>query len=61
MVILVAEETGWGVVPAYATGRLFRDRLGHLIRRVGAIAHTVYLVTGGYAVNLSEIGIPLPQ
>ncbi|UIE40588.1 bifunctional adenosylcobinamide kinase/adenosylcobinamide-phosphate guanylyltransferase [Leptodesmis sichuanensis A121] len=60
-VILVAEETGWGVVPAYAAGRLFRDRLGNLIRQVGAIADTVYLVTGGYAVNVSAIGIPLPQ
>ncbi len=27
-VILVAEETGWGVVPAYPIGRRFRDRLG---------------------------------
>lgn len=60
-VILVAEETGWGVVPAYAAGRLFRDRLGHLIRQVGAIATTVYLVTGGYAVNVSAIGTPLPK
>ncbi|MGQ9870441.1 MAG: bifunctional adenosylcobinamide kinase/adenosylcobinamide-phosphate guanylyltransferase [Leptodesmis sp.] len=59
-VILVAEETGWGVVPAYAAGRNFRDRLGNLIRRVGAIADTVYLVTGGYAVNVSAIGVPLP-
>jgi adenosylcobinamide kinase/adenosylcobinamide-phosphate guanylyltransferase len=25
-VILVAEETGWGVVPAYSTGRQFRAR-----------------------------------
>jgi adenosylcobinamide kinase / adenosylcobinamide-phosphate guanylyltransferase len=34
-VILVAEETGWGVVPAYALGRLFRDRLGSLTRQLG--------------------------
>ena len=27
-VILVAEETGWGVIPAYEMGRTFRDRLG---------------------------------
>lgn len=61
MVILVGEETGWGVVPAYAAGRLFRDRLGDLIRQIGAIGDTVYLVTGGYAVNVSEIGVPLPK
>ncbi|MEG4353135.1 bifunctional adenosylcobinamide kinase/adenosylcobinamide-phosphate guanylyltransferase [Microcoleus sp. LAD1_D3] len=59
-VILVGEETGWGVVPAYPAGRLFRDRLGTLVRRIGAIADTVYLVTGGYALNLSDLGTPLP-
>jgi len=59
-IILVAEETGWGIVPAYPLGRLFRDRLGDLSRRVGAIASTVYLVTGGHALNLSQLGTPLP-
>lgn len=55
-VIFVAEETGWGVVPAYPIGRLFRDRLGSLTRKVGTIADTVYLVTGGYALNLTQLG-----
>lgn len=59
VVILVAEETGWGVIPAYATGRLFRNRLGNLTRRIGAIADTVYLVTGGYVLNLTQLGMPL--
>lgn len=59
-VILVAEETGWGVVPAYPIGRTFRDRLGSLIRRVGAIAEPVYLVAGGHVLNLSTLGSPLP-
>lgn len=59
-VILVGEETGWGVVPAYPAGRLFRDRLGTLVRLIGAIADTVYLVTGGYALDLRALGTPLP-
>ena len=54
--ILVGEETGWGVVPAYESGRLFRDRLGNLIRHLGAIATDVYLVTGGHALNLTHLG-----
>lgn len=58
-VILVGEETGWGVVPAYQSGRLFRDRLGHLLRQIGGIAGTVYLVTGGHILNLSLLGEPL--
>lgn len=59
-VILVAEETGWGVVPAYPIGRVFRDRLGNLIRRLAASANSVYLVTGGHVLNLSLLGSPLP-
>jgi adenosylcobinamide kinase / adenosylcobinamide-phosphate guanylyltransferase len=58
--IFVAEETGWGVVPAYPVGRTFRDRLGNLVRRLGAISEAVYLVTGGYVLNLSVLGTPLP-
>ncbi|MGB3534414.1 MAG: bifunctional adenosylcobinamide kinase/adenosylcobinamide-phosphate guanylyltransferase [Microcoleaceae cyanobacterium] len=60
-VIIVAEETGWGVVPAYPMGRTFRDRLGSLTRRVGSIADTVYLVTGGYVLNLTQLGTVLPS
>ncbi len=58
-IIFVAEETGWGVVPAYPIGRKFRDRLGSLVRRLSKISDTVYLVTGGYALNLSALGTPL--
>lgn len=60
-VIFVAEETGWGVVPAYPIGRLFRDRLGALVRKIGIISNTVYLVTGGHVLNLSALGSPLQK
>lgn len=60
-VILVAEETGWGVVPAYPSGRRFRDRLGQLTRQVGAIADQAYLITAGHVLNLSKLGLPLDQ
>ncbi|WP_224095112.1 bifunctional adenosylcobinamide kinase/adenosylcobinamide-phosphate guanylyltransferase [Nostoc sp. MS1] len=59
--LFVAEETGWGVVPAYPLGRTFRDRLGSLVRQLGGICETVYLVTGGYALNLSTLGTRLPD
>ncbi len=59
--IFVAEETGWGVVPAYPSGQTFRDRLGSLTRKLGAIAQTTYLVTGGHVLNLSVLGSRLPS
>ncbi len=58
--IFVAEETGWGVVPAYPVGRNFRDRLGSLIRQLAHLCEAVYLVTGGHVLNLSVLGSPLP-
>ena len=60
-IIFVGEETGWGVVPAYASGRLFRDRLGHLIRQIGSLSDVAYLVVGGHVLNLSLIGISLDR
>lgn len=57
--IFVAEETGWGVVPAYPSGRLFRDRLGYLTRQIAATSNEVYLATAGYILNLTTLGTPL--
>jgi adenosylcobinamide kinase/adenosylcobinamide-phosphate guanylyltransferase len=59
-IILVAEETGWGVVPPYPSGRRFRDRLGLLSQQIGAIADQVFLVVAGYALPLSQIAEKLP-
>ncbi|WP_413201103.1 bifunctional adenosylcobinamide kinase/adenosylcobinamide-phosphate guanylyltransferase [Nostoc piscinale] len=58
--LFVAEEVGWGVVPAYPIGRQFRDRLGALVRKLGVVCDTVYLVAGGHVLNLSVLGTPLP-
>lgn len=54
--IFVAEETGWGVVPAYQLGRLFRDRLGTLTRQIASQSDLTYLVCAGIATNLKQIG-----
>ncbi|NEV64465.1 bifunctional adenosylcobinamide kinase/adenosylcobinamide-phosphate guanylyltransferase [Thiorhodococcus minor] len=58
-VILVAEETGWGVIPAYPIGRQFRDRLGGLTRRLGPCCSAVYLAAGGHVLDLARLGTPL--
>ncbi len=59
--IMVAEETGWGVVPPYASGRAFRDRLGNLSRELGRVADRVYLVVAGHVLDLRLLGTPLPE
>jgi cobyrinic acid a,c-diamide synthase len=46
-VILVSNEVGSGVVPAYVSGRRFRDLVGEINQRVAAIADTVLLMVAG--------------
>ena len=59
-VVLVVEETGWGVVPATAVGGLFRDRLGALQQTLMHHCHTAWLVVAGRALNLIEHSLPVP-
>ncbi len=60
-VVMVCEETGWGVVPATATGGRFRDRLGELQQRLAPLCETAWLVTQGRAIDLSGLGTPVPE
>ena len=60
-IILVGEETGWGIIPAYPLGRIFRDRLGNLSRQVANVVNATYLVAGGHVLNLSILGEPLSK
>jgi adenosylcobinamide kinase/adenosylcobinamide-phosphate guanylyltransferase len=46
-VILVSNEVGSGVVPAYALGRRFRDLVGEINQRVAAVADSVVLMVAG--------------
>jgi adenosylcobinamide kinase/adenosylcobinamide-phosphate guanylyltransferase len=46
-VVLVSNEVGSGVVPAYPSGRRFRDLLGELNQRVARVADNVLLMVAG--------------
>ena len=51
-VVAVSDETGMGVVPATAAGRLFRDRLGRLNQALAAESEEAELVIAGRVVPL---------
>ena len=59
-VVMVVEETGWGVVPATAVGGAFRDRLGALQQLLMQHCHSAWLVIGGSALNLMHLSYPVP-
>ena len=46
-VILVSNEVGCGVIPAYALGRRFRDLVGELNQKVASVADNVLFMTAG--------------
>ncbi|MDQ8735262.1 bifunctional adenosylcobinamide kinase/adenosylcobinamide-phosphate guanylyltransferase [Paenibacillus sp. LHD-38] len=50
--LIVTNEVGDGIVPAYPLGRLFRDEAGRLNQRVAAICERVFLVTAGIPIEL---------
>jgi adenosylcobinamide kinase/adenosylcobinamide-phosphate guanylyltransferase len=51
-IILVSNEAGSGVVPAYPAGRIYRDALGELNQRVAAVADNVVLMVAGLPLML---------
>lgn len=46
-VVLVSNEVGSGIVPAYAVGRQFRDLLGEINQKIAVIADQVVLMVAG--------------
>ena len=59
-VMIVVEETGWGVVPPTAIGGLFRDRLGALQQELMQHGTGAWLVVAGRALDLIRMGHAVP-
>jgi adenosylcobinamide kinase / adenosylcobinamide-phosphate guanylyltransferase len=51
-VVAVSDEVGLGVIPATASGRLFRDALGRLNQRLAQESEDVALIVAGRPVQL---------
>jgi adenosylcobinamide kinase/adenosylcobinamide-phosphate guanylyltransferase len=53
--VVVTNEVGMGIVPAYPLGRVYRDLLGWMNQRVAHAADEVYLVVCGIPVELKAL------
>jgi len=58
--VVVTNEVGDGVVPAYATGRVFRDVLGRANRALVDRVDRAYLVVAGRLVPLHDLSERAP-
>ena len=58
--VVVCEETGWGVVPSTASGGRFRDRLGMLHQELMGRSDRAWLVLQGRAIDLLPSSLPVP-
>jgi len=53
--IVVTNEVGLGIVPAYPLGRVYRDALGYVNQRLARAANRVYLMVAGIAVDIKRL------
>jgi len=54
-IIIVTNEVGWGVVPPYPLGRMFRDILGSANQEIAYLADEVYLMVCGIPLEIKSL------
>ena len=57
--IVVSNEVGMGVVPAYPLGRVYRDLLGRANAQLARAADEVYVMVAGLAMEIKASGIAI--
>ncbi|TYP77558.1 bifunctional adenosylcobinamide kinase/adenosylcobinamide-phosphate guanylyltransferase [Paenibacillus methanolicus] len=57
--LLVTNEVGSGIVPAYALGRRFRDAAGRMNRKLASVCEEAYLVVAGFPLDLKKLAFRL--
>lgn len=59
--IMVSNEVGMGIVPAYPLGRSYRDLLGRVNQKVAKGADRVFLLVAGLPVDIKALSSHLPS
>ena len=60
-VIIVGEQTGWGLVSEYEIGNLYTDRLGICLKEVTKISKENWLTINGKAIKLDNMFLEIPE
>ncbi len=60
LIIIVAEEVGWGIVPSTSIGHLFRERLSVISSILAKRSVKKWLAIKGLAIDMDKIGLQIP-
>ena len=59
-IIIVGEQTGWGLVSEYEIGNLYTDRLGICLKEITKISKENWLTINGKAIQLDNMFFEIP-
>ena len=60
-IIIVGEQTGWGLVSEYEIGNLYNDRLGISLKEITKISKENWLTINGKAIKLDNMFFEIPK
>ena len=59
-IIIVGEQTGWGLVSEYEIGNLYNDRLGICLKEITKISKENWITINGKAIKLDNMFFEIP-
>ena len=60
-IIIVGEQTGWGLVSEYKIGNLYTDRLGICLKEITKISKENWITINGKAIQLDKMFFEIPE
>ena len=60
-IIIVGEQTGWGLVSEYEIGNLYNDRLGICLKEITKISKENWITINGKAIKLDNMFFEIPK
>ena len=60
-IIIVGEQTGWGLVSEYKIGNIYTDRLGICLKEITKISTENWITINGKAIKLDNMFFEMPK
>ena len=60
-IIIVGEQTGWGLMSEYEIGNIYNDRLGDSLKEITKISKENWITINGKAIKLDNMFFEIPK